>query len=91
MTPEQAAKIVVAGHLGRLTLTIRSIDGDQSVDSTSADAGKGAERSIKASAPVLPSSVFGSDVSSALSDAAPPISPKMRVIQGDAVSETEFH
>ena len=43
VTPEQAAKIVVAGHLGRLTLTIRSIDGDQSVDSISADGGKGVD------------------------------------------------
>ena len=91
VTPEQAAKVVVAGHLGRLTLTIRSIDGDQSADSSSADPMKVADRSNKPGAVAAPPSVFGSDVSSALSDAAPPLSPKMRVIQGDAVNELVFH
>lgn len=92
VTPEQAAKIVVAGHLGRLTLTIRSIDGDQTTDGTPADPVKVADRSIK-SAPsaVVPPSVFGSDVSSALSDSAPVANPKMRVIQGDAVTDLVFH
>ena len=91
VTPEQAAKIVVAGHLGRLTLTIRSIDGDQVPENVAADAVKVADRSAKPTSPVAPPSVFGSDVSSALSDAAPPLNPKMRVIQGDAVSDLVFH
>ena len=92
VTPEQAAKIVVAGHLGRLTLTIRSIDGDQTTDGAPADPVKVADRGIK-SAPsaVVPPSVFGSDVSSALSDSAPVANPKMRVIQGDAVTDLVFH
>ena len=91
VTPEQAAKVVVAGHLGRLTLTIRSIDGDQSPDGMATDGVKVADRSAKPTSPVAPPSVFGSDVSSALSDAAPPLNPKMRVIQGDAVSDLVFH
>ena len=91
VTPEQAAKIVVAGHLGRLTLTIRSIDGDQPTDGTPADPSKVADHSIKPAPPaVVPPSVFGSDVSSALSDATPIANPKMRVIQGDAVTDLVF-
>ena len=91
VTPEQAAKVVVAGHLGRLTLAIRSIDGDQSVDPTSADPLKLADRSAKPIVPAPPPSVFGSDVSSALSDSTPQLSQKVRIIQGDAVSDMEFH
>ncbi len=90
VTSEQAAKIVVAGHLGRLTLTVRSIDGDQAADS-SADALRLADRGVKSMKPAASGSVFGSDVSAALSDAAPLTNPKMRLIQGDAVSDLEFH
>jgi pilus assembly protein CpaB len=89
VTSEQAAKIVVAGHLGRLTLTVRSIDGDQTADS-SPDAMKLADRGSKSVTPATSTSVFGSDVSSALSNAAPLSNPKMRLIQGDAVSDLEF-
>lgn len=92
VTPEQAAKIVVAGHLGRLTLTIRSSEGDQAVDVTSTDPMKISDRGDRSSTSAAASpSIFGSDVSSALSDAAPLSSPKMRVIQGDAVSDLVFH
>ena len=91
VTPDQAAKIVVAGHLGRLTLTVRSIDGDQTADGTSTEAAKVADRGVKPVTPAATPSIFGSDVSSALSDEAPVSNPKMRVIPGDAVNDLVFH
>lgn len=94
VTPEQAAKVVVGSHLGRLTLTVRSIDGDQQPDAVSADGATAApdHGSLKTAAPSpAAGSVFGSDVSTALSNEAPASSPKMRVVQGDAVNELVFH
>lgn len=94
VTPEQAAKVIVAGHLGRLTLAVRSIDGDQPADSQSSEPLRVADQETKGavSPPAPPpGSVFGSDVSSALSNEAPASSPKMRVIQGDAVNDMVFH
>ncbi|MDT7952134.1 MAG: Flp pilus assembly protein CpaB [Acetobacteraceae bacterium] len=91
VTPEQAAKIVVAGQLGRLTLTVRSIDGDQPADAASSNPTKPAEPGSGAAPAPLPTSVFGSDVSSALSSENSAPSPKMRLIQGDAVSDLVFH
>ena len=93
VTPEQAAKVIVAGHLGRLTLAVRSIDGDQTADPASSEALRVADRETKTTLPPAPppGSVFGSDVSSALSNDTPVANPKMRVIQGDAVNEMVFH
>ena len=93
VTPEQAAKVIVAGHLGRLTLAVRSIDGDQTADPASSEPLRVADRETKATVPPAPppGSVFGSDVSSALSNDTPVANPKMRVIQGDAVNEMVFH
>ena len=93
VTPEQAAKVIVAGHLGRLTLAVRSIDGDQPADTASTEPWRVADHDTKApTAPAPPPvSVFGSDVSSALSNETPASSPKMRVIQGDAVNDLTFH
>ena len=93
VTPEQAAKVTVAGHLGRLTLAVRSIDGDQPTEPAPSDTLRVADQDTKASvAPAPPpTSVFGSDVSSALSNEAPVTNPKMRVIQGDAVNDLVFH
>jgi hypothetical protein len=51
---------------------------------------KVADRATKQAAPAAPQSIFGSDVSSALSDAVPLSSPKMRLIQGDAVNDLVF-
>ncbi len=90
VTPEQAAKVIVAERLGRLTLTVRSIDGDSPskpvATQTSPDLGRATpERSELAS-----TSVFGSDVSSALSKDEPAATPKLRLIQGDAVSDVVF-
>ena len=91
VTPEQAAKVVVAGRLGRLTLLVRSIDGDQM-------ASQAAPKPITVAgggpaAPVAPQfrSVFGSDVSAALSSDEPAPSPRLRLIQGDNVSDVVFH
>ena len=94
VTPEQAAKVVVASHLGKLTLTVRSIENDSAPDTAVADSGSSlSNRGM--TKPVRPTpanvSVFGSDVSSALSDQALPTSPTMRVIQGDAVNDMVFH
>lgn len=93
VTPEQAAKVIVAGHLGRLTLAVRSIDGDQPADTGSTEPLRVADHDTKATiAPMPPPpSVFGSDVSAALSNEAPASTPKMRVIQGDAVNDLTFH
>ncbi len=92
VTPEQAAKVTVAGHLGRLTLAVRSIDGDQPTEPTSPDSLRVADQDTKPSVvQAPPASVFGSDVSSALSNEAPVTNPKMRVIQGDAVNDLVFH
>jgi pilus assembly protein CpaB len=92
VTPEQAAKVIVAGHLGRLTLAVRSIDGDQPADPASSEPLRVADRETKATVPPVPppGSVFGSDVSSALSNETPVSNPKMRVIQGDAVNDMVF-
>lgn len=90
VTPEQAAKLVVAERLGRLTLVVRSIDGDGSAhagpgDAIASDAGRSMGK------PQPPSgSVFGSDVSSALSQDEPVANPRLRLIQGDAVNDVVF-
>lgn len=93
VTPEQAAKVIVAGHLGRLTLAVRSIDGDQPADSALSEPLRVADRETRATVPPAPppASVFGSDVSSALSNETPVSNPRMRVIQGDAVNDMVFH
>lgn len=90
VTPEQAGKVVVAGRLGKLTLTVRSIEGDQFTHATGAQpsAERGETKQLR---PANTTSVFGSDVSSALSNDAPGTNSKMRVIQGDAVSDLVFN
>lgn len=90
VTPEQAAKLVVAERLGRLTLIVRSIDSDVPTHSTPADvaASDPAKPAGKPQPP--PGSVFGSDVSSALSQDEPVTNPRLRLIQGDAVSDVVF-
>ena len=94
VTPEEAAKIVVASRLGRLTLTVRSIEGDQPQEIVSSDGGVGSlDRSPTkiATKSASTGSIFGSDVSTALSNEAPATNPKMRVIQGDAVNDLVFN
>lgn len=92
VTPEQAARIVVASHLGKLTLTVRSIEADAPSEVISADAGSVLPGRSPVKAPTeTQASVFGSDVSMALSNEAPAAVPKLRVIQGDSVSDMVFH
>ena len=84
VTPEQAGKVVVAGRLGRLTLTVRSADSDQVADAI------GSTRPNSIGDKPASISVFGSDVSNALSNEQPAASPRLRVIQGDAMSDVVF-
>ena len=89
VTPEQAAKLVVAERLGRLTLVVRSIDGDPPAHPAASGAVSEAAR-LPGKAEAQAGSVFGSDVSSALSQDEPAASPRLRLIQGDAVSDVVF-
>lgn len=89
VTPDQAAKVVVAGRLGRLTLVVRSIDLEPAAAKVAlALPGDPARPALTARA--ASTSVFGSDVSSALSSEEPAASPRLRLIQGDAVSDVTF-
>lgn len=75
VTPEEAERVAVAGQLGRLSLTIRAMDG----------AAESAERARR--------SVFGGDVSPALSESDRidrPVGARMRIIQGDDRQEVIF-
>ncbi|MBV1798606.1 Flp pilus assembly protein CpaB [Siccirubricoccus sp. G192] len=77
--PEHAERVAVAGRLGRLSLTIRAMD----------QAPEGAAPDATAS-DALPSSVFGSDVSPALSRSGPAVGSRIRVIQGNDLQEVVF-
>jgi pilus assembly protein CpaB len=90
VTPEQAAKLVVAERLGRLTLIVRSIDGDPSSGPQIASNGALNEIVRASGKPDGQASVFGSDVSSALSQDEPVANPRVRLIQGDAVNDVVF-
>jgi pilus assembly protein CpaB len=72
--PEQAERVAVAERLGRLSLTVRSME--QSADQAPSDA--------------APTSIFGADVSPALSRSGPAIGSRIRVIQGAASQEVTF-
>lgn len=75
VTPEEAERVAVAGQLGRLSLTIRAMDGDS----------ESVERARR--------SVFGGDVSPALSESdriERPVGARMRIIQGDDRQEVIF-
>ena len=90
VTPEQAARLVVAERLGRLTLVVRSIEGDAPGSgghggAAGSDNEQGGGRMERQS-----TSVFGSDVSSALSLDEPASRSRLRLIQGDAVNDVVF-
>jgi pilus assembly protein CpaB len=72
--PEQAERVAVAERLGRLSLTVRSME--QAVDQAQSDA--------------APTSVFGADVSPALSRSGPALGSRIRVIQGGDSQEITF-
>ena len=72
--PDQAERVAVAERLGKLSLTIRSME--QSADQAPADA--------------APTSIFGADVSPALSRSGPAVGSRIRVIQGADSQEVTF-
>ena len=72
--PDQAERVAVAERLGRLSLTVRSME--QSAEQTSSDA--------------APTSIFGADVSPALSRSGPALGSRIRVIQGSDSQEVTF-
>lgn len=94
VTPEQAARVVVAERLGRLTLSLRSIDGDHASAPAIAEIDPkpsiGAAAAASAESPKPGGAVFGSDVSAALSKDQQPAVTRLRLIQGDNVSDVVF-
>ena len=72
--PDQAERVAVAERLGRLSLTVRSMEA--SADQSASDA--------------APTSIFGADVSPALSRSGPAIGSRIRVIQGNDSQEVTF-
>lgn len=72
--PEQAERVAVAERLGRLSLTVRSME--QSAENGRSDA--------------APASVFGADVSPALSRSGAAPTSRIRVIQGGDSQEVTF-
>ena len=72
--PDQAERVAVAERLGRLSLTVRSME--QSAEQPSSDA--------------APTSIFGADVSPALSRSGPALGSRIRVIQGSDSQEVTF-
>ena len=71
--PEQAERVAVAERLGRLSLTVRSM-----------------EASDQAQPDAAPTSIFGADVSPALSRSGPALGSRIRVIQGGESQEITF-
>jgi hypothetical protein len=95
VTPEQANRVAVAERLGQLLLTVRPIEGDGDSERPAAPLlvadHSMPEGLLLADKPRLGgASVFGADVSAALSRDEPAATPRMRVIQGGNVSEVTF-
>jgi pilus assembly protein CpaB len=74
VAPEQAERVAVAERLGKLSLAVRSME--QSAENTPSDA--------------APTSVFGADVSPALSRTGHAVGSRIRVIQGGESREVTF-
>jgi pilus assembly protein CpaB len=72
--PDQAERVAVAERLGRLSLAIRSME--QAAEQAPSDA--------------APTSIFGADVSPALSRSGPALGSRIRVIQGSDSQEVVF-
>ncbi len=89
VTPEQANRVAVAERLGRLLLTVRPIEGETGKPAPAADT-QPAVTVTEPGAPSHSAAVFGADVSAALSRDEPAATPRMRVVQGDKVSEVTF-
>ncbi|MBU8537351.1 Flp pilus assembly protein CpaB [Falsiroseomonas tokyonensis] len=73
-TAEEAERVAVGGRLGRLSLTVRAME-----DTAQASQGD-----------AIPNSVFGGDVSPALSRAGSAVGSRMRVLQGNDTQEVVF-
>jgi pilus assembly protein CpaB len=89
VTPEQSERVAVAERLGRLVLTVRSIDAVDAAEPTRVRS----EDPPMAGAPPRPNAtavIFGSDVSAALSRDEPAAAPRMRVIQGTNATDVVF-
>ncbi len=82
VTSEQSERVAVAERLGRLLLTVRSMDAEEGAPrpATVAEADPAPAGAVPAARPG--GVVFGSDVSSALLRDEPSAMPRMRVIQG---------
>jgi pilus assembly protein CpaB len=74
VAPDQAERVAVAERLGRLSLSVRSME--QSAENAPSDA--------------APTSIFGADVSPALSRSGPAIGSRIHVIQGGDSQEVTF-
>jgi pilus assembly protein CpaB len=72
--PEQAERVAVAERLGRLSLTVRAME----------------QLSERGAPDAQPSSVFGADVSPALSRSGQGVGSRIRVIQGNDSQEVVF-
>ena len=86
VTPEQSERVAVAERLGRLVLTVRSIDTEDMLARGAAAPDRAAAMEPARAGAVL----FGSDVSAALSRDETTAVPRMRVIQGETVSDVIF-
>ena len=94
VTPEQSERVAVAERLGRLLLTIRPIEAEDSIVQAAVPDGVSPEGRPAVAVPrPAGSTVFGSDVSAALTRAEPSTaapSQRMRVYQGSTVSDLVF-
>jgi pilus assembly protein CpaB len=92
VTPEQANRVAVAERLGQLLLTVRPIEGEAGPRPIVIAESMASEAVPLSGGPARPgsASVFGADVSAALSHDEPAASPRLRLIQGDKVSEVTF-
>jgi pilus assembly protein CpaB len=90
VTPDQSERVALAERMGRLVLTVRSIEAEEGVERSAGSA----EGATPAAAPTLARAssgvLFGSDVSSAFARDEPVTASRMRVIQGSTRSDVVF-
>jgi len=89
VTPEQANRVAVAERLGQLLLTVRPIEGETAPRPIAVAEPASPAPVPSSGGPARPASVFGADVSAALSHDEP-AATHMRLVQGDKVSEVTF-
>lgn len=90
VTPDQSERVALAERMGRLVLTVRSIEAKEGIERPAGSA----EGATPAAAPMLARAssgvLFGSDVSSAFARDEPVTASRMRVIQGSTRSDVVF-